>query len=127
MFAKKRFINYCLFGTIAGIIEIGLFYLLNDLIHIHYLISNVISFTIAVIVSYLFNVKYVFKKSFVSKKEKSSRFILFFATRLLGLLLDTGVLAICIDYFKLDNMLSKIIACASTTIVNYFLGKIIFK
>lgn len=125
---KKRFVRFCIFGSIGGLIEIGLFYFLNEILNFHYTIANVLSFTVSVIFLYYCNNKYVYDKNpLLSKRARRRKFILFIVTRIIGLFLDTGVLAICIDYFHIDNLISKFISCISTTVVNYFMGKIIFK
>ena len=37
---SKQYLKYCVVGTIGGIIELALFYLLNDIMHINYLVAN---------------------------------------------------------------------------------------
>src|SRR5574344_276632 len=125
---KSSFIKYCFFGSLGGALEIGTFYLFANILNVHYIYSNAIAFTISVIFLYFANSRIVFNISGLSKKEKRKQFIIFFITRILGLLLDTSVLAICISGIGLTNMIAKLISCASTTIINYYIGKLfVFK
>ena len=53
---------------------------------------------------------------------------LLFLVRVVSLGIDTYVLYLCVDKLHLGNLLSKIIANAGTTFINYFVGKLlIFK
>ena len=48
-------------------------------------------------------------------------------SRLFGLLIDTIILYILIDKLLLSSFISKIISSLSTTLINYVIGKYIFK
>jgi putative flippase GtrA len=125
---EKEFIRYCFIGCIGGVIEVAAFYLLNDILNINYVISNVISFFLSVIFLYYFNTYYVFKREFINKKIKIRKFNVFLFTRILGLVFDTAVLALCISVIGLPSLISKIISCSSSAIINYYVGKVfIFK
>ena len=124
---KKRFIKYCLYATSVSIIEILVFTLLNDTFNISILLSNIISFMVYIFLSYYANSKYVYKKLFVSKKELFNNFIIYFISRLFGLLIDTTILYILIDKLLLSSFISKMISSLSTTLINYVIGKYIFK
>ena len=127
LYIKKRFIKYCIYATSVSIIEILVFTLLNDTFNISILLSNIISFMVYIFLSYYANSKYVYKKIFVSKKELFNNFIIYFISRLFGLLIDTIILYILIDKLLLSSFISKMISSLSTTLINYVIGKYIFK
>ncbi len=123
---KKRFIKYCIFGSTISIVEILLFTLLHGVLRVNLFLSNAIAFLISVMLSYYANSKYVFKTVFISKKAKIRKFYIFLGTRFLGLFVDSTILSILI-HISFPNMIAKTISCVSTTIVNYVIGKYIFK
>lgn len=118
-----NFIIYVIMGSFGGVLEIVLFTLLRDYLHIHYIISNLISFSITVVLLYFLYGIFVFK----SDVKKIRNFVMFFVSRIFGFFLDSFVLTICLKVFGLSSALSKFISSISTTIVNYNVGKRIFK
>ena len=119
----KNFIIYVIIGSLGGILEIVLFTMLRHYLHIHYIISNLISFSTTVILLYFLNGIFVFK----SDVKNIKNFVMFFISRIFGFFLDSFVLTICLKGFGLNSALSKFISSISTTIVNYNVGKRIFK
>lgn len=53
--------------------------------------------------------------------------IIFFASRIAGLVIDSIVLTVCLKIFLFPSMISKFISTSSTTYINYCVGKFIFK
>lgn len=123
---EKQFVRYCIIGTIGSIIEIALFFIFTDILKIQYILSNVLSFIITIFFLYYFNTHYVFRSEKLESKRNRHKFYIFLFTRILGLIFDTAVLSLCISVIDLPNLISKIIACASSTIINYYIGKHLF-
>lgn len=91
---SKQYLKYCVVGTIGGIIELALFYFLNDRIQINYLIANVITFVVIVTILYFLNKKFVYK----AENKDNVGFIMFFVSRIAGLVIDSIVLTVCLKY-----------------------------
>mgnify|MGYP002531287891 CR=1 FL=1 len=121
---QEKFIKYCIFGVLISIIEILLYCILSKFINLEPLIANSIAFILSVLMSYYANSKYVFKTIFISKKSKIKRFYLFLGTRTVGLFIDSSILYLLLNC---PNIISKTISCISTTLINYYIGKYIFK
>lgn len=119
---SKQYLKYCIVGTIGGIIELGLFYLLNDIICINYLIANVITFVVTVTILYFLNKRCVYE----AENGSGTSFSIFFGSRIIGLIIDSIVLTICLKIFRISSIISKFIASSSTTYINYCVGKYIF-
>ena len=83
----KELIRYLFFGAITVGINILLLKLFIDL-GVYYILSNIISYFIAVIINYIFNKYYVFK-SFEIKKTKiiNEQFLKFVGMRVVSLIL----------------------------------------
>lgn len=115
-----QIIKYGFFGVITTIINLFLFYLLIK-IRVHYLVSNAISYFIAVVLSYYLNNKYVF--NYNEKQSEIKKIVKFIIVRILSLGLDSVCLWICVTLLKYDAFLSKIFISTVIIIVTYALNK----
>ena len=119
---SKQYLKYCIVGTIGGTIELALFYLLNDVLRINYLVANVVTFIVTVTILYFLNKKFVYE----ADNNDNLGFVMFFVSRIAGLVIDSIVLTICLKIFMFPSVISKFISSSSTTYINYCVGKFIF-
>ena len=119
---SKQYLKYCIVGTIGGTIELTLFYLLNDVLCINYLVANVVTFIVTVTILYFLNKKFVYE----ADNNDNLGFIMFFVSRIAGLVIDSIVLTVCLKIFMFPSVISKFISSSSTTYINYCVGKFIF-
>lgn len=124
---KKQFIKYCFYGTIAGLIEIVLFTILYNYAKLPLFVSNTIAFIISVLFSYYVNSKYVFKRTFLTRRKAIKQFNIFILSRIAGIFFDSSILYFCIHFISMPNLIAKTISCTSTALINYLIGKHIFK
>ena len=124
---KNQFLVYCFFGTIGGFLEIFLFYFLYNFIKFPLIVSNVMAFLVAVIYSYYVNSKYVFKTIFRNKKKIKNQFNILLVTKIGNIFIDSSILYLLVNIITVPNLLAKTISCASTTVINYYIGKLVFK
>jgi putative flippase GtrA len=90
-------------GGFATAVDMGVFYLAANIVHIHYLVANTISFSFGLFISYFLSREWVFSR----KSHKFARdFILFTITSLIGLLISNLVLYFLIDRNGLKELLS---------------------
>lgn len=119
---------YVVMGVFTTIINIIIFYVMENLLHVNYIISNVIAWIFSVLFAYLSNKKYVFahedNTSFINIKEMMS----FFSFRFLSLGIDTVVLFVLVQWLSQQPLIAKIISNVVVLIANYLFSKfIIFK
>ena len=119
---------YVVMGVFTTIINIVIFYIMENLLHVNYIISNVIAWVFSVLFAYLWNKKYVFahedNTSFINMKEMMS----FFSFRFLSLGIDTVVLFVLVQWLNQQPLIAKIISNIVVLIANYLFSKfIIFK
>jgi len=108
-------------GGIASTIDIAIFYYFVDILQIHYLLANVVSFSIGLITNYLLTIKWVFTEK--SSKKRSSEFLQYILVAIVGLLLAQLVLWSCIEILIINALLSKIIATLLAFIWNFLARK----
>ena len=121
----KEIINYLIFGGLTTLISIITYALFAKVFHIDYLISNVLSWIIAVLFAYITNKIYVFE----SKSKKNIKEITsFFFFRVVSLIIEMIILYIFVDILHIDDLVTKIIAQIIVIVSNYAFSKVfVFK
>ncbi len=119
-----QFIRYIFVGGIAAVLNIGMLYVFTDIFKIHYLISNILAFTLGLIVNYTLSKKLVFQDIKINKKKE---FIIYALIGVIGLLFDTLFMFIFTGLIKIYYMLSKIISTILVFIWNFVARKIFYK
>lgn len=111
-----KLIKFCIVGGINTLITLLIFYLLNKLLGMHYLISSTIGYIFGMINSYYLNKIWTFH-------DKDTRialqFIKFIVVNVTSLSINILVMYILVDELKIDSMISQIIATGFSTISNY--------
>lgn len=117
----KEIINYLIFGVLTTLISIVTYALFTKVFHIDYLISNVLSWIIAVLFAYITNKIYVFE----SKSKKNIKEITsFFFFRVVSLIIEMIILYIFVDILHIDDFVTKIIAQIIVIVSNYVFSKV---
>ena len=119
-----QFLRYFFVGGAAAVVNIGMLYIFTEVFHIYYVISNILSFTLGLIVNYLLSKKLVFQDNVVDKRKE---FIIYALIGVLGLGLDTLLVLILSDKLKIYYMLSKIISTIIVFVWNFLARKIFYK
>lgn len=115
----KEFITYGFWGGISTALNLVLFYLMVQL-GIPYLISNVISYALAVLFSYYVNSMFVFKGSYSSEFIKQSKF---YTVRIVSILIDSAILVFLHEFLGWDLWISKIVDSSFIIGVTYIINK----
>lgn len=115
----KEFISYGFVGILTTLVNYIVYYV-GLKIHLSWLVSNCLAWTLAVIFAYIANRKIVFHSNRDIKREC----IDFFGLRFLTLILENLLLALCIDGIGISSMVSKIVVSVVTVLANYWFCKI---
>ncbi len=118
----KEIINYLIFGVLTTVVNFVSYFICSDLMHIQYLISNLIAWFLSVLFAYVTNRRYVFE----SKSESVVREMFkFFGSRMTTGVLDMFFMWLLISIFCFDEMFSKIFVNVLVVITNYILSKLV--
>ena len=112
--------RFVLVGGISFLIDWGLLFICTEWLHIYYLYSSAISFTVSVLVNYFLCVVYVFSNS---RKQTGKQAILFIGSSIVGLGLNQICMKIFVEYFFIYYMLAKIFSTGIVMIWNYWMRK----
>ena len=113
--------NYLIVGGLTTAVAIGSYALFISL-SIHYILANILSWVLAVIFAYFTNRWFVFKST---EKNKIKEFIVFSSSRILTLVIETGLLFILIDLVNFGEFSSKVIGQVVVLILNYIISKLV--
>jgi putative flippase GtrA len=112
--------RFVLVGGISFLIDWGLLFICTEWLHIYYLYSSAISFTVSVLVNYFLCVVYVFSNS---RKQTGKQAILFIGSSIVGLGLNQICMKIFVEYFFIYYMLAKIFSTGIVMIWNYWMKR----
>ena len=123
----QEIINYLIAGGLTVLVTILSYAFFTKILNIYYIVSNVLSWIVAVIFAYVVNRKFVFKSKSI-KKEQIKEITNFLIGRLLSLLVDTLLMYLLVEICKIDDLISKIIVQFVVIVLNYIFSKFwIFK
>jgi putative flippase GtrA len=121
----KEFIDYFLFGIGTVIINFGIFFSLNELVGLNYMIANFIAIAVAILFSYFVNKKYVFRSNPSSNWAAVREFALFVGLRAGAGVIDMGGLFLLVRMFRLGANVSKIIIECFIAMSNFLFSKFV--
>ena len=120
-----RIIRYIFAGGTATISNLVILFICVHYFKLWYLISAVISFTCAVIISYILQKFFVFKNYSIEKMHV--QFLNFFIYNLIMLGVNTTLMYIFVDKIGLWYLLAQAIVAIITAFINYnYFNRVIF-
>ena len=129
MIHKHRdIISYLFFGVLTTLVNYALYFSLYNLLEISGAVSNIISWSAAVIFAFLTNKLFVFQSKDWSSATVISELTKFVGCRVGSGLLETAIIFITVDVLSFNGNLMKILTGILVVIINYFSSKkIVFK
>lgn len=124
----KEGINYLIFGGLTTLVNISVFYTLDTLQMVHYLLANAISIIASILFAFFTNKKYVFKSETTTSYAWLKEFFLFCSFRLISAGFDMFSMLILVSFLQWDSKLAKLVTQVIIIGLNYFFSKwFIFK
>lgn len=117
-----QLMRYGISGFTAFSVDFIIFFVLDRYTLLPYLVSNTISFSLSLIVSYLLNSLWVFDKRKLD--SRTHEFAGFALISLVGLGLSSLQMWIFIDKWQLDSLFAKVITNIVVTIWNFTAKKV---
>lgn len=117
-----QFMKFGVVGFIAFFIDYGLLAFCTEVLHINYLVSATIGFTVSVVFNYLASMRYVF-----THKEGMSRrreFIIFVVLSVIGLFINNAIMWLGVEVIHWHYLVVKIFATAVVMVWNFVTRKI---
>jgi putative flippase GtrA len=110
------FIQYFFAGLFCAFVNWGVFYFFNYKLEIYYLLAGVLSFFISTTVNFIL-CKIIFKSK--EGRKKRTEFMMVILIGAIGLAIDLGTTAFCVEILGFPNIISKIVGTGVAFIFNY--------
>ena len=118
----KEVIMYLIFGVLTTVVNIVVYYVMADMLQVHYMISNVVAWFLSVLFAYVTNRKYVFESM---SNEIIKEMVSFFGARLATGIMDMAFMWIFVGLGLLPDFVAKVITNVFVIIANYILSKLV--
>ena len=118
----REVILYVVFGVLTTIVNLGSFYIMNNLLKWEENISNFIAIVLAVLVAYVTNKDLVFHSTAESIKEKLNEFIKFIAGRVFTMIIEF-IGGWILFQTVIPEMISKLFITVIVIVLNFFISK----
>ena len=116
----RQFIKFGIVGASSTVIDWGIYLLLTRLFGVFYLMAKILSFGVAVLNSYIWNRRWTFRSN---DPAKLRQFIKFLTISIVGVVLNTLIMFIAVDKFKLHDIYGLVLATAIVMIWNFLANK----
>ncbi len=117
--AIVRFVKYSSVGVATFLFDLVLLYLLTDFLHVQYVISAGIAFTIAVSINYLLSRRFVFHGTLRSVHAGYAIFLLIAGT---GLVVVMGMMYVLVDIAGINYLISRVLIAGIVGVWNYLMN-----
>lgn len=125
---NQEWIDYIIFGALTTLVNIVVFFVLEILMNIPYLIANAIAIILSILFAFYTNKKFVFKSKPATFKESFREFYLFVGFRLVSGFFDMASMWLLVDILFVETNMAKILTQFIVLVLNYLFSKlIIFK
>lgn len=104
-----QFVRYGFVAIAAFVVDFGLLFVFTRYMHIFYLLSATLSFSISLVLNYALSILWVFSKS---TYRRHVEILLFIVIGIVGLGLNILIIWACTRFLGLFYLLSKLIAVA---------------
>ena len=110
------FIKYFFAGLFCAFVNWGVFYFFNYKLEIYYLLAAMLSFFVSATVNFVL-CKIIFKSK--EGRKKRTEFVMVILVGAIGLAIDLGATAFCVEILNFPNIISKIAGTGVAFIFNY--------
>lgn len=119
---NKEIIMYLVFGVLTTVVNIVVYYIFSNLLHMNYLFSNAMAWFLSVLFAYVTNRKYVFdsKNNQIIKEAIS-----FFGSRLATGIMDMMLMWFLVNFNIVNDVVAKVVVNVIAVILNYILSKLV--
>ena len=125
---QSELISYAIFGVATTVVSRVVYGVCTSAFEMHYLISNIISWVIAVAFAYITNKMFVFKTRGMGFAQLKREISLFVSARLASLGIEELGLFILIGLIGWGEILAKLVMQVVVIVLNYIFSKlVIFK
>lgn len=126
LFSKYREpVLYIFFGGLTTAVSFVSYWILVDGVHLHYMVSTVLSWILSVTFAYVTNRRWVFESRAHGVGAVLWEIVCFFACRVASGLMEMGLMYVGVDLLRVNDKAVKLVANIFVIVANYILSKVI--
>lgn len=112
----RQFLKFSVVGVISTLLDYGVFALLSSLIHVPYLLANILSFSLAVMNSYYLNRRWTYRSQHPNWKGEGLKYLIVY---IIGLGISEFILFVLVDRWQIHQLLAKAVSVCLVIFWNY--------
>ena len=119
---NSEFNKYLVAGFTAFLVDYSVLLIATEWFGVHYLVSNICGYMSGLLISYVLNIRWVFryrKYGHTTKKE----FSIFVLIVLIGLVISEGVIFLLVDQVAVPYQYAKIVSVGAIFVFNFIAKK----
>ena len=125
---QNELVSYIIFGLATTVVSMVVYGVCNSVFEMHYLVSNIVSWIMAVTFAYITNKMFVFKTRGMGFAQLKREVSLFVSARLASLFIEEIGLFLLVGLLEWGEIGGKLVMQAVVIVLNYFFSKlVIFK
>ena len=121
----KEILLYVFFGALTTLVSLATFYFFANVLNVHELISNAVSWIFAVTFAYVTNRTWVFEDKAHTRSGVIREASAFYGGRLATLGFEELVILVFVTILGFNDMLIKVLASVGVLVLNYVISKLI--
>lgn len=118
-----QLLRYLISGGVAFVVDASLLYLLTEWIGLHYLLSTVLSYSVGLVITYMFSILWVFDARTLD--NRAAEFSVFALIGVMGLGLTSLLMWLFTSKLGLFYLLSKVVVTVIVFIWNFIAKKLL--
>lgn len=119
----KEPLAYVVFGILTTVVNIAVYYLMADVMKIHYLLANIIAWICSVLFAFLTNKIWVFESRLWQGKIVLAEMGSFFLARAATGVMDMLLMWMLVDIAAVEEMIAKVAVNVLVIVLNYVASK----
>ncbi len=116
-------VRYALVGGLTTAVNVGCFALLHSALGLHYQAANVAAWVLSVLFAFAGSKWFVFRDEAREPGALLRQLAGFFGSRLLTLLVETGLMWLLVTPLGMDAVVAKVLCNAVVIVLNFVLSK----
>lgn len=120
----RELVMYGFFGVLTTLVNWGLYWLLADVLHVHYMAATFLAQVLAILFAYFTNRRWVFESKVRGARAVAVEMVKFFAARGVSLVMDMLFMFVGVDMLHINDKIVKVISSVAVVITNYIFSKL---
>ncbi|WP_026760621.1 GtrA family protein [Selenomonas ruminantium] len=120
---KRELVIYIVCGAIAACLNLGVFYLLDHVLGVHYLLATSVAWLCSTTFAFMTNKFLVFRAYDLSRSVLAREIVTFLSSRGISGLMDLVGMYVLVSLLEVEHGLAKVVVLCMIVATNYILSK----